>query len=259
MNTYRGIYALFLWANVWLVSLLILGGSIQPVTAQTATSEAEIEAAGDRPHYPLQIQLRYSDGTAVTGEPLSLERLPQAIPMACVTDDNGRCTWWVGRGLYQLLFERPLDQISALSLAEGGLRGFGLTVGEAAITYHFTFQPDGHAYFDAAPEAAVPEPILPQFHSLQGGTMPLLEGTTAEATMPLSQTATPATPEPEIVGSPTLVGPTSDNPGPLLLLLLGLGILLGGSVHLLQQRWSSASPQEAPRPQRTNKWTDSNE
>ena len=146
----------------------------------------------------LTVQLRRSDGTAVTHEPVSLERLPDEEPItpACQTDTNGRCTWPVGRGLYQLLFERPLDTISELALAEGGLRGFGVTVGEANITYHFTVHSDGRVYFDAAPEAAVPSPVIPVGEALHGGVVP------TEVPLAIVTESVGPTPTPEGVSMP---------------------------------------------------------
>ena len=122
----------------------------------------------------LRIRLRASDGSAVVDEPVVLQRLPdeEDIAPACRTDTEGICTWRVRRGLYQLLFDRPLDAVSALAVAEGGLRGLGVTVGDATITYHFTFHSDGRVYFDAAPEAAVPVPIIPESDELHGGVEP---------------------------------------------------------------------------------------
>ena len=165
--------------------------------------------------------------------------------MPCVTDANGRCTWQVGRGLYQVLLDRPLDQISALSLAEGGLRGFGLTVGEFDIAYHFVFHHDGRAYFDAAPDALRPKPILPQFHSLQGGILPDLPDTWAasytETVTTTQRNATAVT----ATGSTKTETPVP-TAGSTILLLVVLGLLLGGGLHLLQRRWATAAPGKQP-------------
>ena len=240
-------WSLLNWILLWLllaVALYLSGVGLVGADTSTTTEPApaiSTEAvpvitnpAGEPPYHTLRVYLRYSDGTAVTGESITLERLPQELPMSCVTDERGRCTWQVGRGLYQVLFERPLDQISALSLAEGGLRGFGLTVGEFDIAYHFVFYGDGRAYFDAAPDALRPKPILPQFQSIQGGTLPFID----EAVLPAETTGQTVvantTPEPE-----TAAAATSPS-GASLLLLLGLGLLLGGGLHLLQRRWPAA-------------------
>ena len=175
---------------------------------------------------PLRIQIRDEAGAPVAGERVRLERLPDAelVRPIYTTGMAGRCTWHVGRGLYQVLFSRPVDDVSALALAEGGLRGFGLTVGEEAVTYHFTFHGDGHPYFDAAPEADVPVPIIPTPDVHHGGVAPTavpVEPVTA--TLPAVVTPTPA-------ASPA--GRTSLAPGWRLLLIAGLGVSIGGGAHL---------------------------
>ncbi|MCB0008468.1 MAG: hypothetical protein KDE04_18510 [Anaerolineales bacterium] len=176
----------------------------------------------------LRIRLRASDGSAVVDEPVVLQRLPdeEDITPACRTDTEGICTWHVRRGLYQLLFDRPLDAVSALAVAEGGLRGLGITVGDAPITYHFTFHSDDRVYFDAAPEAAVPAPIIPESDELHGGvpattvpptvtaTLGALVPTAESTTIPVT-TATPATPSSWRV-----------------LFFMGLGLVVGGGLHL---------------------------
>ncbi|MFZ1398056.1 MAG: hypothetical protein WAS33_14225, partial [Candidatus Promineifilaceae bacterium] len=188
------------WFWVWLSGGCLLGACLLTTPAQAAEPIS------------LTVQLRHSDGTAVTNEPISLARLPDEEPIAptCLTDTSGRCTWPVGRGLYQLLFERPLDAITELALAEGGLRGFGVTVGDASIVYHFTFHSDGRVYFDAAPEAAVPSPVIPIGEALHGGVgptqVPLAIVTASVATAPTPEgTLTPDT----AVGLP-VVSPPSD-------------------------------------------------
>jgi hypothetical protein len=241
-------WSLLNWVLLWaLLILALLLSGVKLIGAQTATLpststssaqalsrysvQAEAEAAGEPPYYELRLYLRYSDGTAVAGEPVILERLPEELPMPCVTDEAGLCTWTVGRGLYQVVFDRPLDQISAVALAEGGLRGFGLTVGEADIAYHFVFHHDGRAYFDADPEAAVPVPIIPQFHSLQGGTLPLLDDQDLVGTPTEGPTVTPTPNEPD---EDMTAAPVE---GAAVFWLVGLGLLLGGGLHLLQRRW----------------------
>lgn len=185
----------------------------------------------------LQIRLRYSDGTAVIGERIILQRLPEEEPvfLECTTDTNGECTWTITRGLYQVLFTRPLDDISALAVAEGGLRGFGITVGDEPITYHFTFHSDGRVYFDAAPEAAVPSPIIPVGDVLYGGTAPTPTMTVIEDE-PAKETATP-----EPTSSPdTAVDTTSDDSWYLVLFIAG-GLVIGGGLH-----WWSRKRQQTP-------------
>ncbi len=192
------------------------------------SSTAYAQTSGD---IQLQIRLRYSDGTAVTDETVILQRLPEGEAQACKTNTIGECTWQVRHGLYQLIFERPLDDVSAVAVSEGGLRGFGITVGDASITYHFTFYSDGHVYFDAAPEAAVPSPIIPEGDILQGGIV----STPPQPVMtdaPIEETPMPE----QAVVTDTAVR----NPSPRLwrfILLICGGLIIGGGFHL----WSRQS------------------
>jgi hypothetical protein len=160
--------------------------------------------------------------------------------------------------LYQVLFERPLDQVSALALAEGGLRGFGVTVGDTDIVYHFTFHSDGHAYFDGAPEAAVPAPLIPAFDALHGGVAPtpVLPVMGADATpMPLP-TRTPDTAPSTDSGQAVAV---STGQAYRLLLFIGLGLAAGGGLHawtrLKQQQSERARPTEQPATRQTGERT----
>lgn len=190
------------------------------------TEGAFAQASGE---LDLRIRLRASDGTAVAGETVILERLPEAEPYpACITDNHGQCAWRVGRGLYQVLFARPLDDISALAVAEGGLRGLGVTVGDSSIVYHFTFHSDGRVYFDAAPEAAVPSPIIPVGELLHGGIVPTSRPSDSEG-KPAAETPTPAPTK----ASDATTGPTFSGPWRLLL-FIGGGLVIGGGFH----RWS---------------------
>lgn len=144
----------------WLVLLLLLFGAV----GQSVTAQAQLPGAdgADEETVLLTIRLRDSDGRFVTEEPVSLSRLPEEeTAVVCTTDAQGECAWPVTRGLYQLLFARPLDGVNAVLLGEGGLRGLGVTVGEAPITYHFTFHSDDHVYFDLAPEMPLPLPKIP--------------------------------------------------------------------------------------------------
>lgn len=205
-------------------------GALNPVH-QTATVE-------------LTVQLRHGDGTAVVGEPVALERPPEAEPILpdCVTDESGRCRWWVGRGVYQLRFSRPLDEISALALAEGGLNGLGITVGETAVTYHFTFHSDGRVYFDAAPAAAVPQPILPAGELWHGGILPTLTPTVATVSPEGSVWASPEDPAAVVEASLT-----AGKAGRRLVGYIGGGLLLSITVHLCQQRRRRLATAEANR------------
>jgi hypothetical protein len=191
----------------------------------------------------LTVRLRAADGAPVTGEPVALQRLPEEEPVLpeCTTDNQGVCTWTVGRGLYQVLFDRPLDGVSALALAEGGLRGFGLTVGETPITYHFTFHTDGHVYFDSAPESARPAPIIPTPELLHGGIAPTAA---PEATVTPKPAASPpegsqrsdddeAAEHPPAVESETMSGTEQRW---RLALFIGLGLTVGSGLHLWSRR-----------------------
>jgi hypothetical protein len=185
--------------------------------------------AQDETTVPLRIRLRASDGSAVVAELLVLERLPdeEVVEPVCLTGTTGQCTWYVEPGLYQLLFTRPLDEISALAVAEGGLRGLGLTVGQTAVTYHFTFHSDDHVYFDAAPDATVPEPVIPaETHQ---------HGPGAAVTPPVDSAET-ATSRPNSVAITTTeisAETTGQAWRPLVYIILGL--LLGSGLHLLQR------------------------
>jgi hypothetical protein len=192
----------------------------------------------------LQIWLRASDGTAVAGETIILERMPEAEPYpACTTDVHGQCAWRVGRGLYQVLFARPLDDISTLAVAEGGLRGLGVTVGDsssgdAAIAYYFTFHSDGRVYFDAAPEAAIPSPIIPVGHGLQGGVAP--------TPTPEQGVDVTATPFPELAAQEEAPAGETGNTWRLLL-FIGGGLVIGGGLHLLARQRSKPDDKPARR------------
>ncbi len=188
----------------------------------------------------LQIRLRYSDGTAVSGEPVILQRLPEADPITleCETNSNGECSWYVGRGLYQVLFERPLDNISALAVAEGGLHGFGVTVGDEGIVYHFTFHSDGRVYFDEAPEAAVPSPLIPTGDMLHGGIAP----TPTVEDESITETPTPTSEPTRMLD--TAVSPTS-NSFWRIILFIGGGLAIGGGLHFWARQRQTGNRQSS--------------
>ncbi|MCP5011173.1 MAG: hypothetical protein GY942_14425 [Aestuariibacter sp.] len=213
----------------------------------------QIQPAAAQQTVRLEIRLRDSGGTAtsassaqaVTGETVILQRLPEETPIlpTCTTGADGICIWYVQRGLYQVLFTQPLDDVSALALAEGGLRGFGITVGDAPITYHFTLQGDDRIYFDAAPNAARPIPIAPTFDALHGGTAPtpsIALTTTASSgvieLVPMDETTTPANSRPALsITDSELDGETavdsSDNLIWQILVYIGLGLICGGAIY----------------------------
>lgn len=196
--------------------------------------EAQAQTSRDS---QLQIRLRHSNGTAVVGETIILQRLPEEKPITpnCTTNTNGECVWYVGRGLYQVLFERPLDNISSLAVAEGGLRGLGVTVGEENIAYHFTFHSDGRVYFDAAPEAAIPSPIIPIGEMLHGGiaSTPVPVGVDDEL---VEETATP-----EPTNIPDTTARTISGSSWRLILFIGGGLVIGGGLHLWSRKKQTAN------------------
>jgi len=177
----------------------------------------------------LTVQLRAIDGASLGGEIIILERLPDAaaISPACQTNQGGLCTWRVTRGLYQVRFPAyTLDDLSALALAEGGMSGLGVTVGEAAIRYAFTVQEDGHVYFDATPDAAAPTPRLPTETDLAGGVFisPVVRGVTEPTT---TSTLVTQLPEPE-----------KTTPFRAWWLWPGAGVTLGFMIWFIRQYWS---------------------
>jgi hypothetical protein len=211
-----------------------------------------IQALGEAGDVELRIRLRDSEGAAVVGETVILARFPEeeAVAPTCLTDASGECAWSVGRGLYQVLFTRPLDNISALSLAEGGLRGFGVTVGDTAVTYHFTFHSDGRVYFDAAPESAVPVPVIPSPESLHGGvTTAADEPATEGPATPVVTGATGANNTPTARPSDVQVTAVNGTPGNAwrVILLIGLGLLIGAGLHLWSRRRQPDSSIQNPK------------
>ncbi len=206
--------------DVIYMMICILGAmAVWPVMTARAREGGEVE---------LRIRLRAGDGSAVVGEPVVLQRFPEEedVAPACRTDDEGFCVWRVRRSLYQLLFDRPLDAVSALAVAEGGLQGLGVTVGDAPITYHFTFHSDGGVYFDVAPEAAVPVPFIPEPDELHGDAPATVVSPTAAVTTAAPTPTPESTPTPVAVATPTV--PSSWR----LLILVGLGLVAGGGLHL---------------------------
>lgn len=236
----------------WILLLLAL------MLANTAVVQAQEETT-----VPLHIRLRAADGSAVVGESVILERLPEeeVVSPDCITNATGQCTWYVEPGLYQVLFARSLDDISALAVAEGGLRGLGLTVGQTAVTYHFTFHSDTRVYFDAAPNSAVPEPIIPaetHQHAHGAAVTPPADsaethqhGQGAAVTPSVDSAETPdhhetAMPLPSSVSvtNTQISAETTGQPWrPLVYITLGL--VVGVGLHLLQRRSKQAPPAES--------------
>ena len=183
----------------------------------------------DSPEVALTVQLRAADGQPLAGVTVILERLPDAAAMepACITQNDGTCQWFVLPGLYQVRFPAyTLDDLSALALAEGGLSGLGLTIGDEEIRYGFTVQEDGHVYFDATPDAAAPTPRLPTETDLAGGVFisRVVRGVTEPTT-----TSTPVTQWPE---------PEKTTPFRVWWLWPGAGVTLGFMIWFIRQYWS---------------------
>ena len=225
--------------------LLLVGWLTRPGLPLYGQAEAGV---------PVQVRLRDGQGTPVAGEPLRLERLPEsaAVPPDCTTDAAGQCTWQVERGLYQLRLTRPLDALTRLALAEGGLTGLGLTVGDRPLTYHFTLAADGYLYFDQAPAAARPQPFVPTWADLH--VEPPLAATASPAPAPAGALASPAYPAPvalpEEPAPPAAAEAARPGWGARPLLFLGLGLALGGGLYYWRYRRAvTAPPGPARRPE----------
>lgn len=206
------------------------------------------------------IRLRDTDGTPVAGERVRLLRPPEnePIPPDCTTDVNGECSWFVGRGLYALEFEElALDQLVALAVAEGGLTGPGITVGNEDITYGFVITNGNKVYNDLAPDSPVPEPFIPALEDVIHHEVDAHEHD-EENILPQPETTpfpelTPVVPSPPNQSTPTSVSVTlitsGNSPGGLstpepggwwprvrFFLILGGGLVLGGAAFTWQQR-----------------------
>jgi hypothetical protein len=201
------------WLAIWLICW-------QVSLSSKALAQDDVDV-------PLQIRLRHNDGTAVIGEKVVLQQLPEeeAIKPDCISDSIGMCTWHVKRGLYQVLFDRPLDEISAVAVGEGGLLGFGVTVGDEPVAYHFTFHSDGRVYFDTTPDAAAPSPFIPSPEELHQSELP--------APIP----SLPEIEEATVAPAPTLTNAveevvSSDSTSRQFLLFIGLGLIIGAGLTL---------------------------
>lgn len=196
--------------------------------------EYEVALAQAPETVELTIQLRDADGRSQAGEPVRLLQQPDSVPVLsdCQTDALGECHWQVTPGLYELQFSTAPDALTALALAEGGLAGHGITVGETAIRYGFVQIAGGVIYFDTAPEANRPVPFIPTWADLHHHadelpqTTPTFTSTEQSASYPLTPITTPEPGEP--------AGSTA--PSWRLLGFLALGLLTGASLHLIS-RW----------------------
>ena len=182
---------------------------------------------------PVTIVIRTADGAPVVDEEVRLIHQPSLTTETAVTNTGGQCVFRVPRGLYEVAFTPRLDAVSALAVAEGGLHGFGITVGDEAITYHFTFQADGYVYFDDTPAAATPSPIKPRLADLHfiGGA-----GQPTPTPLPPTEIADGAiqamTPDPTVTATPgyTAVTDAGDNRFLLIISLIGITIGLIGFI-----------------------------
>jgi hypothetical protein len=200
--------------------------------------------------FTLWIRLRDPGGTGVEDEVVTLERLPAEEPVTpdCTTDRNGECAWLVEPGLYQVRFDRPLDELSALAVAEGGLSGFGLTVGSRPITYHFVFHSDGFVYFDTRPDAARPSPLIPSLADLDGGKQPIATPSMdAQRSEPAELGPPPGTPS--AAAAIQLTGPATPTLPGRILYFIGFGLVMGIGLHL----WSRARQTKSNRKPRHNR------
>lgn len=234
------------------VCALCVGWGVTTVSAQTAAAEP----------VAVTVRLRTTTGAPLAGERLTLvsfhiedgtER--SDLDSTCLTDNAGRCRWDVAPGLYELLSDRPLDAVSRVALAEGGLRGHGLTVGNGPITYHFVVHSDTRLYFDGAPQAAIPQPIIPTADEAHGFDAALAVETAAAAppqpaatsqpaaTLPPNDLSPLATPDdPASVATTNLSGETRSGVGKgwLVVIYIGLGLACGGTLHLVTRYGSRA-------------------
>lgn len=177
------------------------------------------------------IQLREADGSPTVAEDITLQQMDSSIATfspispSCQTDNAGICQWHLSHGLYQLQFNRPLDPFSNIAIGEGGLTGFGITVGTTPITYHFTFQGDGFVYFDTTPENPIPSPFIPKPDHLHVLSTP---------TLAINPTATMAMPPFVTISDPPQA--TARQNRWHIWIYIGIGAGIGIGWHLYNQR-----------------------
>jgi len=226
----------------WLKRTGLLGALWGVVMGMFLLTGWQTAVAQDETTVPLTIRLRDSDGRAVAGEVVKLSRLPEETAVACTTDAEGECAWPAAPGPYQLLFDRPLDDITAAILGESGLRGLGVMVGATPnggasngvtpngaasdgnkpLTYHFTFHSDGRVYFDLAPDAPLPVPKIPtaeESHFHERGTavpnatsMPVTTAVFVAAPITVTQSMTGVIPTTATTMSTTVPTTTAVSP-----------------------------------------------
>ena len=138
-----------IYLKIFLIFILL--ATVQPVFAQTAT---------------VSIRLRELDGRPISQESVRIVKHPEFTEQTAVTGLDGRADFQLSRGIYEVHLSTMLDDVSALAVAEGGLEGFGITVGDDEIEYSFVFNTDERFYFDATPEQETASPIIPQLDDL---------------------------------------------------------------------------------------------
>lgn len=156
--------------------IFILLATWQPVSAQTQT---------------VTIRLRRLDGTPIPQESVRVIRLPDDTEYTAVTDLQGLAHFEIGRGIYEVHLSTMLDEVSALAVAEGGLEGFGITVGDADIQYSFVLHSDRRFYFDATPELESASPIIPQLEDLHFVNGAIQPTATPQTAVTVASTLTP--------------------------------------------------------------------
>ena len=155
----------------------------------------------------------------------------------CITDATGVCSWGVEEGVYEVHWDRPMDALSVLTSAENGLNSFGVTVSDEPITYHFVLHTDNRIYFDDAPDAAIPEPIIPTMDTIHLHAP--LESRVEEVEFSAENTPIAETAESSIeTTQPTEV--VSGSPWRILLLII-VGLFIGSGLHLWSQHRSGGS------------------
>lgn len=147
-------------AIVPLSLFLLLLATTYPVQAQSAT---------------VTIRIRQENGTPVPLEEVRIVWLPGQEAQMALTDQSGTAQFTLPRGMYEVHFSPPLDEVSLLAVAEGGLSSFGITVGDEAIAYSFVYHSDGRLYFDETPNSESATPIIPllaELHFVNGVQQP---------------------------------------------------------------------------------------
>lgn len=224
-----------------LILILILYACLNTVWAEIVQAQALV---------PVTISIRYMDGTPAKGEEVTLLSQPDYIAQTAVTDENGLSIFNVSRGIYEIRFDASLDPVSALAVAEGGMMNFGITVGDEAISYHFTLD-NGLVYFDSTPDATVPSPIIPELkdlHFIGGAGEPTPTSLSGTIVLEMKETVTPEVSKTAV--SPNITRQATHTPIPerlavnqdgsatnglLLIGAIAVGMLLGGIIFVINR------------------------